>query len=72
HQTISVFLLFYGLLSLAHGPLSEACGRKRVILGGLVVFVGDSVGCSLSTDQTTLLAFPALQRQSAAVGYIDG
>ena len=37
-QTISVYLLFYGLMSLAHGPLSDAWGRKRVILGGLVLF----------------------------------
>ena len=38
-QTISVYLLFYGLMSLAHGPLSDAWGRKRVILGGLVVLL---------------------------------
>ncbi len=71
-QTISVYLLFYGLMSLAHGPLSDAWGRKRVILGGLVVFVGASVGCALSTDLTTLLAFRALQGLSAGVGMIVG
>ena len=42
-QTISVYLLFYGLMSLAHGPLSDAWGRKRVILGGLVLFAAASV-----------------------------
>ena len=71
-QTISVYLLFYGLMSLAHGPLSDAWGRKRVILGGLVIFVGASVGCALSTDLTTLLAFRALQGLSAGVGMIVG
>ncbi len=71
-QTISVYLLFYGLMSLAHGPLSDAWGRKRVILGGLVVFVGASVGCALSTDLTTLLGFRALQGLSAGVGMIVG
>ncbi|WP_268628046.1 MFS transporter, partial [Escherichia coli] len=71
-QTISVYLLFYGLMSLAHGPLSDAWGRKWVILGGLVVFVGASVGCALSTDLTTLLAFRALQGLSAGVGMIVG
>ena len=50
-QTISVYLLFYGLMSLAHGPLSDAWGRKRVILGGLVVFVGASVGCDPATKR---------------------
>lgn len=71
-QTVSVYLLFYGLMSLAHGPLSDAWGRKRVILGGLVVFVGASVGCALSTDLPTLLGFRALQGLSAGVGMIVG
>jgi len=71
-QTVSVYLLFYALMSLAHGPMSDAWGRKRVILGGLVVFVGASVGCALSTDLGTLLVFRALQGLSAGVGMIVG
>ena len=71
-QTISVYLLFYGLMSLAHGPLSDAWGRKRVILAGLVVFIGASVGCALSTHLGTLLVFRALQGMSAGVGMIVG
>lgn len=71
-QTVSIYLLFYGLMSLAHGPLSDAWGRKRVILGGLVVFVGASVGCALSTELGTLLLFRALQGVSAGVGMIVG
>lgn len=71
-QTISVYLLFYGLMSLAHGPLSDAWGRKRVILGGLVLFAAASVGCALSTHLGTLLVFRALQGVSAGVGMIVG
>ncbi len=71
-QTVSVYLLFYGLMSLAHGPLSDAWGRKRVILAGLAVFTVASVGCALSTDLTTLLLFRALQGVSAGVGMIVG
>ncbi len=71
-QTISMYLLFYALMSLAHGPFSDAWGRKRVILGGLVVFVGASVGCALATDLGTLLVFRALQGLSAGVGMIVG
>src|SRR5690606_29378018 len=37
-QTISVYLAAYALMSVVHGPLSDAIGRRRVILGGLVVF----------------------------------
>ena len=49
-QTISVYLLAYALMSVVHGPLSDAIGRRKVILGGLVVFTLASVGCALSRD----------------------
>jgi DHA1 family bicyclomycin/chloramphenicol resistance-like MFS transporter len=71
-QTISIYLLAFALTSLAHGPLSDALGRKRVILGGLVVFIAASVGCALSGDLGTLLLFRALQGLSAGVGMIVG
>ncbi|WP_454831667.1 multidrug effflux MFS transporter [Pseudoxanthomonas wuyuanensis] len=71
-QTISVYLLTYAAMSLVHGPLSDALGRKRVILAGLFVFLLASIGCALSTDMTTLLLFRALQGLSAGVGFIVG
>ena len=54
-QTISVYLLAYALMSIVHGPLSDAIGRRRVILGGLAVFSLASVGCALATDFAMLL-----------------
>jgi DHA1 family bicyclomycin/chloramphenicol resistance-like MFS transporter len=71
-QTVSVYLLAYAVMSLVHGPLSDAVGRRRVILGGLAVFALASVGCALATDLPTFLAFRALQGMSAGVGLIVG
>ena len=71
-QTISAYLLTYALMSLVHGPLSDTFGRRRVILGGLFVFLLASVGCALATDMGTLLLFRALQGLSAGVGFIVG
>ncbi len=71
-QTISVYLLAYALTSVVHGPLSDALGRRKVILAGLVLFVLASVGCALSTDLGTLLVFRAMQGLSAGVGLIVG
>ena len=68
-QTISAYLLTYALMSLVHGPLSDTFGRRRVILGGLSVFLLASVGCALDTDMGTLLLFRALQGLSAGVGF---
>lgn len=71
-QVISVYLLAYALMSLVHGALSDALGRKRVIVGGLLVFIAASIGCALARDMPTLLFFRALQGMSAGVGYIIG
>jgi DHA1 family bicyclomycin/chloramphenicol resistance-like MFS transporter len=71
-QVISVYLLAYAFMSLLHGALSDALGRKRVIVVGLVVFILASVGCALSRDMGTLLFFRGLQGLSAGVGYIIG
>ena len=71
-QTISVYLLAYAAMSLVHGPLSDALGRRPVILAGLVVFALASVGCALSTSLPMLLSFRALQGFSAGVGLIVG
>ena len=71
-QTISVYLLAYAAMSLVHGPLSDALGRRRVILAGLLVFALASAGCALSTSLPALLCFRALQGLSAGVGMIVG
>ena len=37
-QTISVYLIGYAAMSLFHGPISDAIGRKKVLLARIVVF----------------------------------
>ncbi len=71
-QTVSLYLLAYALMSLVHGPLSDAVGRRRVIVGGLLVFIVASIGCALAPSMTWLLAFRVLQGLSAGVGMIVG
>jgi DHA1 family bicyclomycin/chloramphenicol resistance-like MFS transporter len=71
-QTISVYMIAYALMSLFHGPLSDALGRRRVILVGVAVFVLASVGCALAGSIGALLAFRALQGFSAGAGLIVG
>ena len=71
-QTLSVYLVAYALMSLVHGPLSDALGRRGVILAGVAVFVVASVGCALARSIEVLLAFRALQGISAGAGLIVG
>jgi DHA1 family bicyclomycin/chloramphenicol resistance-like MFS transporter len=71
-QTISVYLGVYAASSLFIGTLSDAWGRRRVVLGGVTVFLAASVGCALSQTLPMLLVFRALQGCSAGVGFIVG
>jgi DHA1 family bicyclomycin/chloramphenicol resistance-like MFS transporter len=71
-QTISVYMIAYALMSLLHGPLSDALGRRRVILTGVIMFALASVGCALAGSIESLLAFRALQGISAGAGLIVG
>lgn len=71
-QTLSVYLIAYAALALFHGPLSDAYGRRRVILVGIAIFALASVGCALAPDLKWLLVFRAVQGISAGVGIIVG
>ncbi len=71
-QTISMYLFGYAGMSLIHGPLSDALGRRPVILVGIAVFGAASIGCALSTSLPMLLMFRGLQGLSAGVGLIVG
>lgn len=71
-QTISVYMVAYALMSLLHGPLSDALGRRRVILVGVAMFALASIGCALAGSIGSLLAFRALQGISAGAGLIVG
>jgi DHA1 family bicyclomycin/chloramphenicol resistance-like MFS transporter len=71
-QTISVYLMGYAAMSLFHGPISDAIGRKKVLLAGIVLFTLSSIGAALAGDMTTMLVYRALQGLSAGVGLIVG
>lgn len=59
--SISAFLLVSAALQLIMGPLSDRYGRRPVVLIGLVIFVVASLGCALSQDVWSFLAFRMAQ-----------
>ncbi len=67
---VSAYLLSFGLMSPFHGPLSDALGRRRVILTGVAVYAVASIGCALSPNLPVLLGFRVLQGLSAGGGVI--
>ena len=71
-QTISLYLLGYALMALLHGPLSDAYGRRQIILYGVIAYTLSSVGCALANNIETLLVFRFLQGCSTGAGMIVG
>lgn len=69
-QTVSVYLLTYGLASLFHGSLSDALGRKPVILTGCALYAGTSALCALATSMPMLLLGRGAQGLVAGAGMI--
>ena len=59
--SISLFAIGISLSQLLIGPLSDAIGRKRLLLAGMAVSIVGATGCILSTEYTWFLVFRLLQ-----------
>src|SRR4029450_9576096 len=51
-QTITAYMLPFGLMVLWHGALSDAVGRRRMILAGLALFSAGSLCARRRTSST--------------------
>ncbi|MDR2165356.1 MAG: multidrug effflux MFS transporter [Zoogloeaceae bacterium] len=69
-QTLSIYLLTFGLMTLWHGALSDSFGRRRVILAGVAVYALTSLGCTLAPNIETLWVMRGLQGLSAGAGMV--
>ncbi|HET7776352.1 MAG TPA: MFS transporter, partial [Azospira sp.] len=71
-QTLTAYLLPFAVMTLWHGALSDALGRRRVILAALALFGLASLGCTLATSIEQLWLFRALQGITAGAGIVVG
>lgn len=71
-QSLTAYLIPFALMSLWHGSISDALGRRRVVLIALVVLTLASVGCALSPTIKMLWFFRALQGIAAGAGFVVG
>ncbi len=60
-QTLTAYLIPFAVMMLFHGAISDAVGRRPVILTGLGGYVLASIGCALADSMTMLLICRALQ-----------
>jgi DHA1 family bicyclomycin/chloramphenicol resistance-like MFS transporter len=71
-QALTAYMFFYALMMLWHGAISDAVGRRPVILITTLLFGMASIGCVFATDLPTLLVFRALQGICGGAGLIVG
>ena len=69
-QLISVYLAAFAVMSVFHGPLSDALGRKRVMLTGLVIYIAAMLGAVFADSMGMLIVLRALQGMSAGAATI--
>jgi MFS transporter, DHA1 family, multidrug resistance protein len=71
-QTLTAYLAPFALMTLWHGAISDALGRRRVTLVALALFLLASVGCALAWSIESLLAFRVMQGMTAGAGMVIG
>jgi MFS transporter, DHA1 family, multidrug resistance protein len=71
-QTMTAFLLVFSVMSLCHGAISDAYGRRRLTLISLSVFLVASIGCAFSNSVHLLMILRGLQGGTAGAGMIVG
>lgn len=68
--TMSLAMLSMAFFTVAYGGLSDRFGRKRVLLGGLVLFTCGAAACMVAANLPMLLAGRILQGAGAGCGVV--
>jgi len=69
-QTLTAYLIPFAIMALWHGAISDALGRRRVILVTLALFGLALAGCLFATRIEHLWLLRALQGMSAGAGIV--
>jgi DHA1 family bicyclomycin/chloramphenicol resistance-like MFS transporter len=71
-QTLTAYMFSFAIMILWHGSLSDAFGRRNIILMSLGVFAVATLGCAAAHSVEYLWAFRMLQGLSAGAGVVVG
>ena len=71
-RTLSDYLWAFGVMMLVYGPLSDALGRRRVVLLALLGYALASLGCALAQNIDTLVLMRIGQGMAAGAGLVIG
>ena len=71
-QVITAYMLPFAFASLIHGPLSDAIGRRPVMIWGMSLYTVGSIACTIAPNYESLIAARILQGVTAGVGMVIG
>ncbi len=71
-QTLTAYMASFAVMILWHGALSDAFGRRSIILASLGVYAIASIGCAAVHSIEYLWVFRVLQGVSAGAGVVIG
>jgi DHA1 family bicyclomycin/chloramphenicol resistance-like MFS transporter len=71
-QTLTAYMLSFGIMTLWHGALSDAYGRRNIILISLAAFAIATLACASVHSVEYLWIFRVLQGVSAGAGVVIG
>jgi len=71
-QVLTAYMVPFAFASLFHGPLSDAVGRRPVMIAGMVLYTVASVACTLAPNYELLIAAHMVQGATAGVGMVIG
>ncbi|SBS30285.1 Bicyclomycin resistance protein [Marinomonas spartinae] len=60
-MTLSMYLIVFAVLQILFGPISDAIGRRKVVVAGLSFFIVGSLFCAFSNSFNTLIIGRAIQ-----------
>jgi DHA1 family bicyclomycin/chloramphenicol resistance-like MFS transporter len=69
-QALSAYLLGFGMMSLWHGAISDALGRRPVILVSLIIYILASLVCTFAPSIEVLIAARFVQGLAGGAGMI--
>jgi MFS transporter, DHA1 family, multidrug resistance protein len=71
-QTLTVYFFSFAVMCLWHGAISDAIGRRPVVLTAFGIYCVASIGCMLAPNVGVLLFFRALQGLVGGAGVVVG
>ncbi|MBV7496619.1 multidrug effflux MFS transporter [Pseudomonas sp. PDM24] len=71
-RTFGIYLIGLAVAQVIYGPLSDAYGRRTLVLGGLFLFTAASITCATAQNVTVFAIGRLLQALGAGAGVVIG